>query len=29
LVAMAQHNMIEEERDVFPLASSFWRFSVP
>ena len=23
LVAMAQHNMIEEERDVFPLASSF------
>jgi len=23
LVAMAQHNMIEEERDVFPLAPSF------
>jgi hypothetical protein len=23
LVAMAQHNMIEEERDVFPLVSSF------
>ena len=29
LVAMAQHNMIEEERDVFPLASSFWKFSAP
>lgn len=23
LIAMAQHNMIEEERDVFPLISSF------